>query len=413
MSRILIVSGTGFIGRHLAAALRAAGYEVQVLGRRGLDLARADEDEMAARLRSADILVNAAGLVRDQGGNSMRAVHADGACRLFRACERAGIGRVIHLSALGAAADGATAYQATKGAAEAALAATGLEYCVLRPSVVIGAGGASTMILSALAVLPVVPRIGPGTWRVQPVHVDDLCDLVVRLVAMPGHLPRRIDVVGPQAMTTDTLTAILRHWLGLPPPRWLLPVPEMLLWMIARLGEKVMDGPLNREVLAMLKDGNIAEAAGMEAALGRAPRPLAQALARHPAGPPERCHARLFFVRPALRLSLAFLWIATGLLSLGLYPLADSLRLLADLGIHGTLAEAALYGGGALDLMLGLLLLWRWRPAWVGVGMLVLMLAYSLLAAGLPAEYWLHPFAPLLKNLPIAAATLAMMALED
>jgi uncharacterized protein YbjT (DUF2867 family) len=412
MSRILIVGGTGFIGRHLAAALRAAGHEVQAMGRRELDLARADEDEMAERLCLADVVINAAGLVRDQGHNSLQAVHADGACRLFRACERAGLGRVIHLSALGAAADGATAYQATKGAAEAALATTGLDYCVLRPSVVIGAGGASTMTLLALAALPLVPRIGPGTWRVQPVHVDDLCDLVVRLVEMPGRLPRRIDVVGPQAMTTDTLTAILRHWLGLPPPRW-LPVPEMLLWAIASVGERVTDGPLNRAVLAMLKDGNTAAAAGMAAALGRAPRPLAQALARHPAGPPERCHARLFFVRPVLRLSLAFLWIVTGVLSLGLYPLADSLRLLAGLGIHGALADLALYGGGALDLILGSLLLWRWRPAWVGAGMLALMLAYSLLAAGLPAEYWLHPFAPLLKNLPIAAATLAMMALED
>lgn len=412
MSRILIVGGTGFIGRHLSAALREAGHEVDALGRRGLDLVRADKDEMSARLRCADMVINAAGLVRDQGRNSRQAVHADGACRLFRACERAGIGRVIHLSALGAAVDGATAYQATKGVAEAALASSSLDYCVLRPSVVIGAGGASTITLSALAALPLVPRIGPGTWRVQPVHVDDLCDLVVRLVAMPGPLPRRIDVVGPAAMTTDTLTAILRHWLGLPPPRW-LPLPEWLLWAIASVGEKVMDGPLNREVLAMLKGGNTADVAEMVAALGRAPRPLAQALARHPAGPPERWHARLFFIRPVLRLSLAFLWIVTGLLSLGLYPLADSLRLMADLGVHGTLAEAAVYGGGTLDLILGLLLLWRWRPALVCTGMLALMLAYSLLAAGLPAEYWLHPFAPLLKNLPVAAATLAMMALED
>lgn len=412
MSRILIVGGTGFIGRHLSAALREAGHEVDVLGRRGLDLARADEDEMMARLRYADMVINAAGLVRDQGRNSLQAVHADGACRLFRACERAGVGRVIHLSALGAAVDGATTYQTTKGVAEAALVSSCLDYCVLRPSVVIGAGGASTITLSALAALPVVPRIGPGTWRMQPVHVDDLCDLVVRLVAMPGPLPRRIDVVGPEAMTTDILTAILRHWLGLPPPRW-LPLPERLLWVIASVGEKVMDGPLNREVLAMLKGGNVADVAGMAAALGRAPCPLAQALARHPAGPPERWHARLFFIRPALRLSLAFLWIVTGLLSLGLYPLADSLHLMADLGIHGTLAEAAVYGGGALDLTLGMLLLFRLRPALVGASMLALMLAYSLFAAGLPAEYWLHPFAPLLKNLPVAAATLAMMALED
>lgn len=71
---------------------------------------------------------------------------------------------------------------------------------------------------------------------------------------------------------------------------------------------------------------------------------------------------------------------------------------------------------GSLELMLGqsgALLLIGWRPVAVGGAMLLAMLAYIALAAGLPGEYWLHPFAPLLKNLPIAATTLAMMALED
>ena len=65
-----------------------------------------------------------------------------------------------------------------------------------------------------------------------------------------------------------------------------------------------------------------------------------------------------------------------------------------------------------VDLTLGLLLLAHWRPVPVGAAMLASMLVFSLIAIGLPAEYWLHPFAPILKNLPIAAATLAMMAME-
>ncbi|MGE5517072.1 MAG: NAD(P)H-binding protein [Bacteroidota bacterium] len=413
MSRVLIVGGTGFIGRHLAAALRDAGHEVTALGRNGLDLVGDDEVVLAGRLRGQDVVVNAAGLVRDQGRNTMAAVHADGACRLFRACQTAGVKRLIHLSALGAAVDGETAYQSTKGAAEAALAqCESLDWCVLRPSVVIGRGGASTAVLNALAALPLVPRIGPGTWQVQPVHVDDVAELVVRLVEWAGDLPRRLDVVGPQPLTTDALTATLRHWLGLPPPRW-LPLPEPLLWAVAVVGERVMDGPLNRDVLAMLKRGNIADPTAMVAALGRPPRGVDQALARHPAAQADRWQGRLFFVRPVLRLSLAALWIATGLLSLGLYPVTDSLRMLAELGIHGGLADVALYGGGAMDLLLGALLVLRWRPVAVGGAMLLAMLAYTGLAVGLPGEYWLHPFAPLLKNLPIAAATLAMMVLED
>jgi hypothetical protein len=73
----------------------------------------------------------------------------------------------------------------------------------------------------------------------------------------------------------------------------------------------------------------------------------------------------------------------------------------------------ALFGAAALDTLLGALLLIGWRPVAVGAAQLAAMAAFTLLAAWLPAEYWLHPFAPLLKNLPIAAATLVMMALED
>jgi uncharacterized protein YbjT (DUF2867 family) len=412
MSRVLIVGGTGFIGRHLAAALTDAGHTVTVIGRAGLDLAHDDERAMATRLTGYNVVVNAAGLVRDQGSNTLAAVHAEGAERLFRACTGIRVHRLIHISALGASSAGTTVYQRTKGRAEDALAAhSDLDWCVLRPSVVIGRGGASTGVLAALAALPLPPRIGPGTWRVQPVHVDDLSELLVRLVERDSPLPRRIDVVGPAPMTTDQLTATLRDWLGLPARRP-LPLPEALLRVTAAIGERLMDGPINREIVTMLKAGNTADPAGITAALGRPPRRLADALARHPATQADRWHARLLFVRPLVRWSLGLLWLATGLLSFGLYPIVESYRLLADVGLHGLPADAALYGAATLDLMLGSLILARWRPVAVGAVMLASMAAFSVIATGLPTEYWLHPFAPLLKNLPIAAATLAMMALE-
>lgn len=408
---ILILGGSGFIGRHVAVALRDAGHPVTAAGRSLIDLARDDEDRMAAVLAGTTVLVNAAGLVRSRGRNTLAAVHADGAERLFRAAQRAGVRRLIHLSALGAATAGDTDFQRTKGRAEAALAALpGLDSCILRPSVVIGRGGASTRVMTALAALPFPPRLGPGTWQVQPVHVDDLAELVVRLVAAET-LPPRLDVVGPEPLTTDQFTATLRAWLGLP-LRLFLPLPEALLGPLAALGERLMDGPMNRAIVAMLKRGNTSDAGPLTEVLGRPPRALAAALARHPAEPADLAQARLFFVRPLLRWSLGLLWLATGLLSLGLYPLERSYALLAEVGLHGVPAGLALYGAAVLDLLLGLLLLAGWRPVWLGAGMLALMAGFTAIATGLPAEYWLHPFAPLLKNLPITAAVLAMMALE-
>jgi uncharacterized membrane protein YphA (DoxX/SURF4 family) len=114
-----------------------------------------------------------------------------------------------------------------------------------------------------------------------------------------------------------------------------------------------------------------------------------------------------------LRISLALMWIATGILSFGLYPVSKSYALMEQIGLTGAPAYIALFGAAALDTLLGLLLMIRWRPRLIGAAQLATMAAFTLLALGLPAEYWLHPFAPLLKNLPIAAATLVMMALED
>ncbi|KJV10181.1 hypothetical protein VZ95_06660 [Elstera litoralis] len=113
-----------------------------------------------------------------------------------------------------------------------------------------------------------------------------------------------------------------------------------------------------------------------------------------------------------LRLTLAFLWIWTGIVSLGLFPIADSLALVAPLGVPDGMSRALILGGGGLDLLLGILLLARWRVPWVGAAQLALMAAYTALVTLFMPELWLHPLGAIAKNLPVAAATLAMMALE-
>jgi nucleoside-diphosphate-sugar epimerase len=414
--RIFIVGGGGFIGRHVAGRLRAAGHEVMAASRAELDLARDDEVALRDKIAGFEVVINCAGVARDEGASAMARVHGEGAERLIRACATAGVTRFVHVSALGVSNTGETRYQRTKAVADDFLESfdpTGarLDWRVLRPSLVLGRGGASFDLQLALAALPLTPRIGDGRWRLQPVHVNDLAEIVERLVEGRGGDARKIDVVGPAPMTTDELSRVLRSWLGLSAARF---VAAPLWWMklVARIAPRVSDLPFNAELLTMLARGNVGDAAAATAALGRAPHELAQALALHPAGKADRQAARLYFLRPLLRLSLALLWIASGVLSLWLYPREDSYALLASLGLHGAPASLALYTGGALDLVLGLLLLFKVRPVAVGIAQLVNMGAFTLLTLGLTANYWLHPFAPLLKNLPIAAALLVMIALE-
>jgi uncharacterized protein YbjT (DUF2867 family) len=416
LARVLIIGGTGFIGRHIAGRLIAEGHAVRAVGRADVDLARDGAERLRGKVDGFEAVINCAGLVRDEGANTMDAVHAEGPMRLFSACIAAGVRQFVHISALGAAPQGETDYQRSKGAAEAFFLdadphGTRLDWRVLRPSVVVGRGGASTTWLLAAAALPILPRIGREDWRFQPVHVGDLAELVARLVE-GADSPRLIDVVGPEPMTAYELTRILRNWLDLP-PTGSVRIPDRLLELATEIGGRFASGPLNPDVMKMLARGNVSDPGPLTAALDRPPRDLRSALAREPASAADRLAARLFLLRPLLRFSLAFLWIASGLFSFGLYPAAKSYEMLAAIGLSGASASLALYGGAALDLFLGVQLLRGWRPVLVGWLQLASMAVFTLLATRLPGDYWLHPFAPILKNLPLAAALLAMIALES
>jgi len=101
-----------------------------------------------------------------------------------------------------------------------------------------------------------------------------------------------------------------------------------------------------------------------------------------------------------MRYTLAAVWLVTGMLSLGIFPQRESLELLEHVGLHGAVALSALYGSASLDIALGILTIARPSPIlWRTQAMLVL--AYSVIIAFCLPWYWLHPFGPVLKNLPI------------
>ena len=113
----------------------------------------------------------------------------------------------------------------------------------------------------------------------------------------------------------------------------------------------------------MLKQGNTAPVAPLAEALGWTPRELGTALASEPSTEAALWHARLFFLRPALRIGLAIIWIWTAIVSAFVYPLDKSIAMVADLGVSGWQAAALVCGGAAVDGILGLALLFNIRPA--------------------------------------------------
>jgi hypothetical protein len=180
---------------------------------------------------------------------------------------------------------------------------------------------------------------------------------------------------------------------------------------IARLAEKMHSNLVDREALAMLAQGNCADAGGIAHLLGRAPR-SATAFVDPPEAASLRTSLQLRWLLPLLRLTVALVWIVTGIVSLGAYPVSDSLDLLARVGLHGALALTSLYVAAALDLALGIATLVMRRRQWLYAFQALVILGYTAIITLWLPEYWLHPYGPVLKNLPLLAALWLLHALD-
>lgn len=423
---VLLTGATGFIGRHLAAALLARGHELVCAVRnagafrpppgvrmRCVEVSFGRDFDSAVwvpRLAGVDAVVNAVGILRESAGARFEALHVRTPIALFAACAAAGVRRVVQISALGADAGARSRYHLTKKQADDYLAASALDWHIVQPSLVYGPGGASAQLFDALASLPLVPLPGGGEQRVQPIHIGDAVEAIVRLLEARAPARERIALVGPEPLSMRELLGRLRAVLGLGPARF-LPVPLGLVRTGARLGRLVPTALFDEETLGMLLRGNTADPAATTRLLGRSPRPVeafvapAEARARAQAG-------KLAWLLPLLRWSVALVWIVTGLVSLGLYPVERSYELLARTGITGALAPVALYGAAALDLAFGIAILTLRRRRLLWLAQIVVILAYTLIITVALPEYWLHPYGPVLKNVPLLAAIWLLYELE-
>ena len=415
--KILVAGASGFIGRHLVSALSAAGHQICAFARkpRAGELRqiagdyRTDTDSAIwlPRLQGIEAVINAVGIVRESGRQTFRALHEQAPKALFEACVAARVRKVIQISALGAGVDAASRYHRSKGEADRYLASLPLASVIVQPSLVFGPGGASTRLFYTLAAMPLIPLPGDGMQRVQPVHIADLAWLCVRLLDGSG-APQRLAVVGPEVYSVCGLLTQVRLGLGLGAPRF-VHVPMNLVRASARLPGVQFD----REALEMLERGSVAPVAPFQAALGAAPRLPFLAQADCVADPhPLADWARLNALLPLLRWSIAFVWIATGIVSLGLYPIVASYELLAQAGIPVALAPWLLYGAASLDLLLGVAIVFARRRRWLWRLQIAIIVLYTgIITVALP-QFWLHPFGPVTKNLPLLALLLALDAFE-
>lgn len=423
---VLITGASGFIGSHLTRAILDQGHKVTAAVRNpaavdtrepelrviGVDFRQARQPEKwLAHLQGVDVVINAVGIIRESGRQTFRALHEQAPVALFRACETAGVRRVIQISALGCDDQAVSRYHLSKKAADDFLAASSLRWTILRPSIVYGPGARSMAFFKALAALPVTPLVNRGEQRIQPIHVADLTRAVVQCLTAAGPTRVRINLVGPEPISFRDLMQRLRRWLGLGPLRTIA-LPYRLSLSIAKAGGFLGDAPITPEAIQMLQRGNTAGVDDFTRRFNFMPRGLDQALQAEPARQPDLWHAGLFFLRPLLRVAIALIWISAGLVSAFIYPREESYALLSQVGISGNWAPLALYGAAALDLLLGFATLSKRWLRLAAYGQILTIALYTLIITLFLPAFWAHPFGPVVKNLPLLVATLMLISLE-
>ena len=426
---VVFISGaSGFIGNALVAALAARGHEIVAAARHpvrqifpservrhvALDVANAtDIERWRALIAGSDAVVNAVGIFRPTRHQSFARVHVELPRALFRACALDGITRVVQISALGADENAATDYHRSKRAGDEALLESIPTGVCAQPSLVYGRAGVSAGFFTALAALPLIPVPIRGEQKIQPIHLDDLVTALCRLLENDVGVTGRVPLVGPRPTTLRAFLADLRDAMQLGVARFIA-VPAPLIGVAARIGNVLPSTLFDCDAWTMLERGNIADPALTTRLLGKPPRDPRQFIAAGEARD-VRIEARLRLMLPVLRATVAFVWIATGIVSLGVYPVEASYALLARTGVAGAWAPWFLYGAALVDVTLGVLVfvLRGRRRRWLWRVQMALIVGYTAIISWALPEYWLHPYGPVTKNLPLLATLWLLDALED
>lgn len=286
--RVLVLGGSGFVGRHVCEQMARLGWQITVPTRRaahaesvqslpGLTVIEAsvhNPADLARLMPGHDAVVN---LVAVLHGNEERfeQVHVDLPGQIANAMKKAGVQRLVHISALGADLQGPSMYQRSKARGEAVLHNAGLALTVLRPSVIFGAEDKFLNLFADLqAVLPFMPLAGSGT-RFQPVWVADVARAVVACLQKPDTIGQTYELCGPDVLTLGQLVQQAGQWAGVNHGRGrpVIGLPRWLGWLQALAMEMAPGEPLmSRDNLASMKVDNIAtgQRPGLQA-LGIAP----------------------------------------------------------------------------------------------------------------------------------------------
>lgn len=300
MSTILVTGASGFVGSHHVPALLTAGHRVVALARSAASgdaiLARVpaeqrgsveirpgdvtQPDTLPPALVDVDAVLHLVALPRDwRAGADLRLVNTEGTRWVVEAMRTAGVRRLIHVGAMGVQDDPSLHYASSKAKGEALVAASDLDWTILKPSLQFGEGDGFFNIIAGLVRLSpgVVPVPGRGDSRFQPIHAGDVARVTVAALADPTTIGARLELGGPRYWTYREITEeVLR---GLGTRRLIVPMPVPLIRLVAGVSERVhFPFPVATDQLRQLRLDNIGPLDLIPARFGFTPRAMEGAL---------------------------------------------------------------------------------------------------------------------------------------
>jgi len=291
---ITVFGGTGFIGRHLVALLLQSGATVRVAVRHPGRVEMAAEPAKAPEIVQADILddtsvgnaiagahavFNLVGILTETARQTYRAIHVEGARRVALAAQHHGVTRLIHISALGSSPTSPAISDRTKAEGEQIVREVFPQATIVRPSLVFGEDDHFfSRFASMIRSSPVLPLIGGGTTKFQPVFVGDMIAGLSALLKRSDTAGKTYEFGGPRVYSFKALLELLLTALNR--QRILLPIPFALAEMQAGLLELLPDPPLTRDQVRLLKTDKVVSGAEPTLGdLGVQPWPLEEFLA--------------------------------------------------------------------------------------------------------------------------------------